>query len=101
MDQKSIDDNISKRTFGRDEGMPGRVWKTKVAASSSDLVRDMMLPRSLKALYSGLTFGMWIPVIDQNNILGVIEILGARSVASENELETFLQTIGEVIGKVL
>ncbi|MGE0632679.1 MAG: GAF domain-containing protein, partial [Pseudobdellovibrionaceae bacterium] len=84
--------------FESGEGMPGIVWRMKRAEWSRDIIKDMMLPRSLRAHNLGLDAGMWIPVIDKNNIFGVIEILGHRNELLTNGLAQFLQSIGEEVG---
>lgn len=94
----TLDEHIQKRTFTSGEGMPGTVWRTRKAEWSRDIVKDMMLPRSLKALNAGLEAGMWIPIVNINGIFGVVEILGCRNDLLTNGLAQFLQTIGEEIG---
>lgn len=94
-----LDDQIQKRTFSPGEGMPGTVWRTKKAAWSRDIVKDMMLPRSLRALDAGLETGVWIPIINQGKIIGIVEILGCRIDILVNELSDILQTMGQEIGE--
>lgn len=94
----TLDGQLQNRTFSPGEGMPGAVWRSKKAAWSRDIAVDMMLPRSLKALNAGLEVGLWIPVVNKNRIIGIIEVLGCRNDILASNLGELLQAIGEQIG---
>ena len=100
-DSEKLEDHIVKRTFSAGEGMPGIVWRTKKAKWSRDIIKDMMLPRSLKALNAGLETGIWIPVINNTEVIGVIEILGRQNELLTNGLADTLQAFGEEVGKAI
>lgn len=47
-------------SFG--EGMVGEAWRSSRPQSTSNIVQDMVLPRSLYAKGAGLVEGLWIPI---------------------------------------
>ena len=68
--------DTATRTFVMGEGMPGQAWKYKRPYLSNDLQMDMSLPRSTEAYKAGFRRGFWIPVLTDQDITGVIELLG-------------------------
>jgi hypothetical protein len=71
---------LEKHTSGRQlslsEGVAGQVWRARHPVWTTDLVRDMCLPRSLDATAAGFRGGLWFTVQSENTVFGVIELLG-------------------------
>lgn len=71
---------LEKDTNGRQltlsEGVAGQVWRGRHPVWTTDLVRDMCLPRSLDATAAGFHGGLWFAVQSENTVFGVVELLG-------------------------
>jgi hypothetical protein len=89
------------RTLALSEGAPGHVWRSGRPLCTSDLIRDMCLPRSLNAQEAGCTTGIWFPVQANETTLGVIELLGKDSWPDTQQFLDQLVTIGNFIGMML
>lgn len=101
MMSSTLEDDLRKRALSQAEGMPGKAWRTKMAHLSRDISKDMMLPRSIKAVAHGIEFGVWIPIIQRDQVHGVFEILSSKVIDEECGSVELLQGIGEEIGKKL
>lgn len=95
----TFDIDIEKQIFVQGQGIPGTVWRTQKPVWSRDISKDMMLPRSLRAMNAGFEVGMWIPVSHKNKFMGVVEILGRNDQIRSDILIDFLQSVGDEIGK--
>lgn len=96
-----FEDDVSKRTVFPGEGMPGKVWRLRTTACSCDLVKDMMLPKSLKAEAVGFKSGLWFPVYSGDHVYGVFEVLKLAKAAIDNETTTLLNIFGEELGNYI
>ena len=61
------------RTFGKGEGLPGRVWASGEPAWILDIARDANFPRLAAAVGCGLHSAFACPVVVGDRTLGVIE----------------------------
>jgi len=89
------------RALTLSEGAAGQVWRSGKPICTSDLVRDMCLPRSLDAKSAGLSGGIWFPVRADQVTYGIIELLGKQSWPNDQQFLDQLLIIGEFIGEML
>lgn len=93
--------DAERRTLTVSEGAAGRVWNSGRPLCTSDLIRDMRLPRSLYAKAAGFSGGIWFPIRANRTIYGIIESLGHHPWPSEQLFLDQLVTLGETIGEML
>lgn len=74
----SLQSNTVGRRLSLSEGTAGHVWRSRHSIWTTELVRDMCLPRSLDARAAGMQGGIWIPVQTDAEVFGVVEMLGAK-----------------------
>jgi len=89
------------RALTLSEGAPGRVWNSEQPLCTTDLVRDMRLPRSLYAKAAGFSSGLWFPIRYNQATCGVIESLGQHSWPGDQHFFKQLMILGEIIGETL
>lgn len=89
------------RVLTLSEGAAGQVWKSGKPICTSDLIRDMCLPRSLRAKNAALSGGIWFPVRADQTTYGVIELLGKQPWPNNPQLIDELVSIGDFIGAML
>jgi GAF domain len=98
---KSLLRDAATRVLALREGAAGHVWHSGNPISTSDLIRDMCLPRSLYANHAGCTSGIWFPIRANATTYGVIELLGKRSWPNNQQFLDLLAALGDLIGKSL
>ncbi|HUE77966.1 MAG TPA: ATP-binding protein [Longimicrobiales bacterium] len=77
-------------TFGRGEGLPGRVWETLQPAWISDVTKDPGFPRARSAARDGLHSAFAFPIIVGDEVVGVFEFFSpAIAPPDPAVLETF------------
>jgi len=79
------------------EGMVGQAWRQKRSLLSVNLVRDMVLPRSLLTTTPGFVTGMWIPIIKFGAVYGVLEFLGTNTASTAHEQISHIETLAAEI----
>jgi hypothetical protein len=89
------------RALAMSEGAAGHVWRSGKPICTSDLIRDMCLPRSLEAKSGDLSGGIWFPVRAQQVTHGIIELLGRHSWPNDEQFLDQLVIIGGFIGEML
>jgi hypothetical protein len=89
------------RTLTLSEGAAGQVWRSGKPICTSDLIRDMCLPRSLDAQIAGLSGGIWFPIRADQVTYGVIELLGKHSWPSDEQFLDQLVFLGKLIAALL
>src|SRR5690348_891717 len=67
------------RSFGRGEGLPGRVWAAAEPAWIVDVTHDTNFPRAREAARSGLASGFAFPMRSPRGVLGAIEFFTATT----------------------
>ena len=96
---------LERDTAGRmltlSEGTAGHVWRTRKPIWTTDLVRDMCLPRSLDAKYAGLAGGIWFAVKTDEVVYGVIELLGRDVAPSGEALLVEIEHLGILLGRAV
>jgi hypothetical protein len=96
-------EKLRRHTDGRrlalGEGTAGLVWRTGVPVCTSDLVRDMCLPRSLDAGAAGLRGGIWFPICSEITTYAVVELLGQHYWVCDERFIGELKTLGLELGR--
>lgn len=86
------------RRLTLNEGIPGQVWNTKKVFWSNDIEMDMSLPRSIYAHDSGFKSGIWIPIVCDQKVYGVIELLSRQPSFMNQHLLSIMQKFGSDVG---
>jgi hypothetical protein len=99
------DRRLRTHTLGRklsmSEGTAGHVWRSQKPVWSTDLLRDMCLPRSLDARHAGLQGGVWFAVKADSAVYGVVELLAPIVPASSDVLLEAAERLGSRLGSLL
>src|SRR5689334_6324396 len=74
------------RSFGRGEGLPGRVWAAAEPAWIVDVTHDTNFPRAREAARSGLASGFAFPMRSPRGVLGAIEFFTATTRKPDDEM---------------
>jgi PAS domain S-box-containing protein len=86
-------------TFGRGEGLPGRVWAGRTAAVIADLARDTNFPRRAVSSGAGLTSGFGFPISVGGELFGVVEFFTDRAFSPDEPLLLMMTAIGHDIAQ--
>jgi PAS domain S-box-containing protein len=86
-------------TFGRGEGLPGRVWARGEPAWIADVKRDPNFPRGEVALRSGLRAGVGLPVFGRAGVLGVMEFFAPPVRVPDPDQLELMRTVGRQVGQ--
>lgn len=89
------------RTFMPGIGLPGRVWQDGQPVWISKLVEDKNFPRSALASGVGLCTGFGFPIVNGNEVLGVIEFFNRQVVEPDPALLSMLTALGSQIGQFI
>lgn len=81
------------------EGNAGHVWRSKTPFYTTDLVKDMCLPRSLDALEAGLQGGLWFALKTEQVVYGVLELLGKNLPPITPEVLLNIEILGLKLGE--
>jgi len=83
------------------EGNAGLVWRSQKPIWTTDLTREMCVPRSYSAQAAGLSSGIWFALKTDQKIFGVIELLSSSFPEKTDELFGAVERLGIQIGKRL
>lgn len=86
--------------FSVGRGLPGRVWARQTPAWIADLVADANFPRASIALAVGLRSGCAFPVVADQRIVGVIELLTTEAHPPDKKLMASLAEIGTLLSEL-
>jgi PAS domain S-box-containing protein len=93
---------ITKQTvFSLGEGLPGKVWQTKDAVWSNNLIDDANFNRSQLAVNAGITTAVAFPINHENEILGVMTFFSRQRQEPDEQLLQTMLTIGNQIGQFM
>lgn len=93
--------DTQNRTLSLSEGTAGHVWRSGKPVWSTNLVRDMCLPRSLDPTTAGLQGGVWFALKADRATYGVIELLGRNLPEATGELLSAIETHGMNLGRLI
>lgn len=96
-----LERDTSTRMLTLSEGNAGHVWRSRKPIWTTDLVRDMCLPRSLDAKKAGLAGGIWFSVKTDDAVYGVIELLGRQLECPSEALLVEIEHLGIQLGTLL
>lgn len=88
-------------TFGRGEGLPGRIWANGAPVFVPDISRDDSFPRLREATTSGLRSAIGLPIRVDDDVVGVMCFFTDTVVEVDQSLLTMLNSIGQQIGNVI
>lgn len=86
--------------FAEGEGLPGRVWKQREAATVLT-AGDANFPRASAARADGLAYGFAFPIVSEKNFLGVIEVFSKRKRNMDSDTIDTFESIGREIGRLI
>ncbi len=90
-----------RRTFGRGQGLPGRVWASGKPAWILDIAHDGNFPRLAPAVHHGLHSAFGCPVIVGEQTLGVIEFFTRRIHEPDADLLEMMGTVAGSVGQFI
>jgi GAF domain-containing protein len=83
------------------EDMLGQVWARKEPIWTSDLSALTDVRRAALAQQAGFKAGLWFPIINNGNALGVIELLAIQPHPDHDRLPLFALSLGRQIGELV
>jgi len=98
LDVAVLEKSTRKRILSVGEGAAGQVWRSGKPIWSTDITKDMSIPRSLHAHAAGFSAGMWFAVKTQITVYGVVECLRTRLPRADQETLQDLERLGRLIG---
>ncbi len=90
-----------RRTFGKGEGLPGRVWAGGQSAWVLDIAQDANFPRLAPAVDYGLHSAVACPVVVGDLTLGVVEFFTRRIREADADLLELLGTVAGSLGQFM
>jgi len=100
-DMRALEKDTRGRVLSMSEGTAGHVWRSGKAVWSTDIVKDMCLPRSLDAHTAGLSGGIWFSVMTPTRVYGIFECLGTKLPGAGADVLEELERLGRKMGKEL
>lgn len=93
-------ENASRtRTFARDVGLPGRIWKSGKPAWIANVTEDANFPRASFADAAGLRAAFGFPILLGDEVVGVIEFFSQEIRQPDQELLDMIASLGFQIGQ--
>ena len=86
------------RQLTMSEGTAGHVWRSRKTTWTTDIVRDMCLPRCVDAKQAGLQGGVWVPLKTVNAVYGVLELLGRHPVPARADRVVAVEQLAVSLG---
>ncbi len=71
--------------FEKGKGLPGRIWKNGESHWIHNVVKDSNFPRSPFALKAGLMSGFGFPIVNSNELVGLIEVFSEKTIQPTEE----------------
>lgn len=87
--------------FERNIGLPGKVWASAEALSIMTAVDDVNFPRAREALKYGLHAGFGIPILLDNEVIGVIEFFAREPRELDESMLELFTTFGVQFGQFI
>ncbi len=98
---ESLERDTKGRSLSLSEGTAGHVWRSRKPVWTTNLVKDMCLPRSLDAEEAGLRGGIWLPVKTESTVYAVLEFLGTALPPTSEEMLLALEVFGIKLGNLI
>ena len=93
-----IDQFFTSWSFGRGQGLPGRVWKEKSATWLRNAPDDANFPRAATAVRLGLKGAFAFPVMFHDQFLAAMEFFSLEPREPDAELLALMRNAGQQIG---
>jgi sigma-B regulation protein RsbU (phosphoserine phosphatase) len=90
-----------EQTFTRGQGLPGLAWRHRGPVVIDELGEDGRIPRAAAARADGLHTGVAFPLLHDQTLLGVCELLSRTARPVPTELLEVLAGAGRQIGQFL
>lgn len=87
--------------FARGEGLPGRVWESGQSVWISDVVADSNFPRAPIAREEGLRSAMAVPLVLNEQVLGVLEFFSSDARAPDAHMLESMTAVGSQVGQFI
>jgi PAS domain S-box-containing protein len=87
------------RTFVRGTGLPGRTWAAGTSQWILDIASDSNLPRAKIATAAGFRTAIGLPIMVDDEVLGVMEFFGSESLDADESLLAIMDIIGRQMGQ--
>jgi two-component system CheB/CheR fusion protein len=84
--------------LGADQGLPGRVIKSRKPVLIEDLARDPNFPRASAAAAANLKAAFAIPLVAEGEINGVLELFSPQPVTPDADLLSLMEALGSQVG---
>jgi hypothetical protein len=101
LETETLLSHTSKRALAANEGTVGHVWKTGRPVLTTNVLRDMCLPRSIDASSCGFRRGIWFAVKTEIAVHGVVELLGRHIDPAGAEAVTTVENLGIALGRLI
>ncbi len=89
------------RTFGRGEGLPGRVWFHARSVWIPDMLAESNFPRAPLAARCGLHGAFGFPILLRNQVIGVIEFFSREVREPDKPVLEMMSALGGQIGQFI
>ncbi len=90
-----------QRTFAPPEGLPGQAWTRREPIWLQDVTRDVRFLRADAAERHGLHGGLFLPVLGNGQVHGVLELLSQASREDRASDEAVANVVGYHFGRFL
>jgi PAS domain S-box-containing protein len=91
----------SSRSFGKGEGLPGRVWASNEPAWIENIANDENLPRGPIAINEGIHTGFAFPIKTLKGPIGVVEFFAREIKKTDDEFINLMVALGTQIGQFM
>jgi len=87
--------------FERGVGLPGRVWSTAAPAWIEDVSTDDGFARAAAAATTNLRAAFAFPLVSDDRVVGVIEMLSTQAHGISDDLVQRMRTLGHELGRFI
>lgn len=95
-------DRLTRQTaLAAGMGLPGRVWQRGQPVWIADVTRDTAFPRRLVAALEGVRAGIGIPIVLDDERLGVLEFFAREVLEPDADLLQTVASFGSQIGQFI
>jgi PAS domain S-box-containing protein len=98
---RSFRSRSESMTFERGAGLPGRAWSEKRPVWLTDVRTDPDFPRAPFAREAGLVAGLAVPVLAEDQVVGVLEFFIARRQRQDKRLTDLVSTAAAQLGALI
>jgi len=98
---EAIDRATHQAGFSRGEGLVGRVWASGESVWTDAFQTDAVPERSIAARRDGIQTALACPIVINDTVLGVIEILSSKVLPRDEDLVDVLKAFGSQLGQFI